>query len=91
MLGYFKEHIQFPYCKEFSISAQLILQISKDLEIDPMHIATFDWDGRTAERYRQTIREYLGYRVSNIQDIELAINYLVDKCNTSLPPRFSNN
>ena len=56
-----------------------------------MHIATFDWDGRTAERYRQTIREYLGYRVSNIQDIELAINYLVDKCNTSLPPRFSNN
>ena len=78
MLGYFKEHIQFPYGKEFSISAQLILQISKDLEIDPMHIATFDWDGRTAERYRQTIREYLGYRIANIQDIELAINYLVD-------------
>jgi hypothetical protein len=41
MLGYFKEHIQFPYGKEFSISAQLILQISKDLEIDPMHIATW--------------------------------------------------
>jgi len=78
MLGYFKEHIQFPYGKEFSISAQLILQISKDLEIEPMHIATFDWDGRTAERYRQTIREYLGYRVANIQDIALAINYLVD-------------
>jgi len=78
MLGYFKEYIQFPYGKEFSIYAQLILQISKDLEIDPMHIAAFDWDGRTAERYRQTIREYLGYRVANIQDIELAVSYLVD-------------
>jgi len=50
MLGCFREHMQFPYSKEFGISAQLILQISKYLEVDPMHIATFDWDGRTAER-----------------------------------------
>jgi TnpA family transposase len=78
MLVYFKEHLIFPSNKTNTISTQLILQVANCLDIDPMHVISFDWDTRTGERYRQDIRRYLGYRVANAEDIELAISYLVE-------------
>jgi hypothetical protein len=57
---------------------QLLLQVAKHLDIDQTQIISFDWDTRTGERYRQDIRQYLGYRVANVKDIGLIINYLVD-------------
>ena len=77
MLVYFKECVQFP-SKANPISTQLLLQVAKYLDIDPINIMSFDWSVRTGERYRQDIRQYLGYRISNAKDIELAIGYLVD-------------
>jgi TnpA family transposase len=79
MLAYFREHIQFPTNNGNSISTQLILQVSTDLGVDPMNFVSFEWNMRTGERYRQDIRQYLGYRVAKAEDIALVENYLVDK------------
>lgn len=76
MLVYFKEYLQFP-SKATPISIQLFLQVDKYIDIDPIDIVSFDWSVRTEERYRQDIRQYLGYRIANAKDIELAIGYLV--------------
>lgn len=78
MLVYFKKYIQFPSNKANTVSMQLLLQVAKHLDIDQTQIISFDWDTRTGERYRQDIRQYLGYHVANVKDIGLIINYLVD-------------
>jgi hypothetical protein len=78
MLVHFKKYVQFPSNKANTISTQLLLQVAKHLDIDPIHVMSFDWNARTGERYRQEIRQYLGYRVTNTEDIALTINYLVD-------------
>jgi len=78
MLVYFKEYVQFPSNKANPISMQLLLQVAKHLDIEQIDIIAFDWSVRTGERYRQDIRQYLGYRIANAKDIELTINYLVD-------------
>lgn len=75
MLVNFKQHSKFPNGKE--ISAQLILQVAKDLDIAPIQISTFDWLGRTAKKYRQYIRGYLGYRISTMEDSTNIIDYLI--------------
>ena len=78
MLVHFKKYVQFPSNKANTISTQLLLQVAKNLDIDPIHVMSFDWNARTGERYRQEIRQYLGYRATNTEDIALTINYLVD-------------
>lgn len=78
MLSFFKKYTLFPLAGEVTVSSQLILQVAKDLGIDPIFIVRFDWSGRNVKQYRQDIRRYLGYRVANAQDTELTINYLVD-------------
>jgi hypothetical protein len=53
--------------------------------IDSISIINFNWIGYNAKKYRQAIREYLGYRVSNTTDSTNIINYLVDKIIVSNP------
>jgi hypothetical protein len=59
MLVHFKKYVQFPSNKANTISTQLLLQVAKHLDIDPIHVMSFDWNARTGERYRQEIRQYL--------------------------------
>ena len=54
------------------------MQVARDLNVDPIYIATFDWSGRNAKEYRQDIRQYLGYRVASAEDIRLVIDYLIN-------------
>lgn len=86
MLVHFKKYVQFPSNKANTISTQLLLQVAKHLDIDPIHVMSFDWNARTGERYRQEIRRYLGYRATNTEDIALTINYLDYR---ALTPLFS--
>ena len=78
MLSFFKIYNQFPSDNGSVVSSQLILQVVKDLDIDPVFINAFDWTGRNAKEYRQDIRRYLGYRVANDKDNALIINHLAD-------------
>jgi len=78
MISYFQTYLTFPSTDNPNISVQLTTQIAKELDIELIYIETFNWSGRNAKRYRQEIREYLGYRVANTQDAELIASHLVD-------------
>jgi hypothetical protein len=77
MLGYFKTHMKFPASNAVTVSQKLILQISSELNIDLIDIVDFDWRGRLAKRFRQQIRNYLGYRESTDNDSKQFIEYLM--------------
>jgi TnpA family transposase len=75
MLAYFKNHTKFPTKNNLPINS--IIEISNNLNIETIHSDDFKWDNRTAERYRQEIRDYLGYRIVNNEDVELIIDFLI--------------
>ena len=79
MLSYFKARSQFPSSKQNIISTQLVLEVSQQLAIDPMHVILLELHSRTSERYRQDIRKYLGYRISTLDDNTHIINHLIDR------------
>ncbi len=71
MLCYFRQHLQFPShkYKANNLPMPLLNYVAKHLDIDIAHIDFFDWNTRSTERYRQNIREYLGYRIAETEDI----------------------
>ena len=56
---------------------RLILQMSAELDIAPREIKDFKWEGRTAKRFRQEIRNYFGYREATDNDSKQFIEYLM--------------
>jgi len=77
ILGYFKIYVNFP-SSEKELSRELIIQISCELNISAIHIESFDWNGRTSKRFRQQIRDYLGYREPKDDDSKQFTSYLID-------------
>lgn len=75
MLSYFRIYIKFPEDKP--IPLKLISEVALELDIDPSIISDFDWRSRTCERYRQEIRNYLGYRTGNNDDIKAFTEHLI--------------
>ena len=85
MLVHFRQYLQFPSNKaKTNTITQLLIQVAKQLDIDPIYTISFDWNTRSGERYRQDIRQYLGYRVAEAEDLSLVIHHLVD----NLLPRY---
>lgn len=78
MLIYFRSHIKFPAAEEKPISLKLISAIASELDIEESILSKFNWSGRTAERYHQDIRKYLGYRQANNNDVLIFTEYLTN-------------
>ena len=76
MLSYFKIHAKFP--SRDNLPCKMLFDIASDLDISSAHIDEFSWNSRTAERYYKEIRKYFGYRVSNSEDIESLMTYLIN-------------
>ena len=55
MSSFFKRYTQFLLAMQVAILSELILQVSKNLDIDPLFITTFDRLGRNAKKYRKLI------------------------------------
>jgi len=77
MLGYFKTYVKFPAINKNEISQKLISQISFELNISIVEIAGFEWGERLTKRFRQQIRNYLGYREATNNDSNQFIEYLI--------------
>ena len=73
MLAYFNVYIKFPSIEERPLSLKLISQIAKELDLKPLDFSKFEWNGRTAERYRKEIREHLGYHEAKDADAKLIV------------------
>jgi TnpA family transposase len=68
LLKYFQLESRYP--KHFKFVDPLMLNtIANQLNILPSMINRFDWEGRSTERFRQEIREFLGCRKVTINDI----------------------
>lgn len=87
MLSYFRSYIQFPSPEEQPVSLRLISAIAEDLDIEASVLSQFNWGGRTAERYHQDIRKYLGYRQANNNDVLIFTTYLIN----SILPNYPSN
>ncbi|MCP4408693.1 MAG: Tn3 family transposase [Gammaproteobacteria bacterium] len=76
-LKYFQEHSRFPeYPSDLPPNA--IDWVADQLQISSELLARFDWQGRTAMRYRSQIRAWLGFRSSSLADQDRLRNWLIE-------------
>lgn len=69
LLKYFQLESHYP--KHIKYVAPMMLNcIANQLNVSPSCINTFDWEGRSTERFRQEIRNLLGYKKASLQDID---------------------
>lgn len=68
LLKYFQLESRYPKHIKF-IDPLMLNTISNQLNISPSMINQFDWEGRSTKRFRQEVRELLGYRKVTGNDI----------------------
>ncbi|GAB4393227.1 MAG: hypothetical protein Tsb005_10600 [Gammaproteobacteria bacterium] len=68
LLKYFQFENHYPRHVKY-IDPLMLNCIANQLNIDASIIENYDWEGRSTERYRQEIRELLGYRKPQASDI----------------------
>ena len=75
MLKFFKLENRFPVNND-PISPALIQLVANQLNVNSQLPDTTNWVNRTSERFRQEIRDFLGYRKATISDSEILIIWL---------------
>ena len=75
LLKYFQFENHYPRHIKF-IDPLMLNTIANQLNIAPSIISHFDWEGRSTERFRKEIREYLGYREPTQDDISSLKSWL---------------
>ena len=68
LLKYFQLENHYPKHIKF-IDPLMLNTIANQLNISALTINQFDWEGRSTKRFRQEIRELLGYRKATLSDI----------------------
>ena len=68
LLKYFQLESRYPKHIKF-IDPLMVNTIANQLNISPSMISQFGWEGRSTERFRQEIREFLGCRQVTSNDI----------------------
>ncbi|MEO8963234.1 MAG: DUF4158 domain-containing protein [Gammaproteobacteria bacterium] len=76
MLKFFRIENRFPDNGD-SITPEIIQLVSNQLETNAKLAENIDWENRTSERFRQEIRDFLGYRKAVITDSEKLIAWLI--------------
>ena len=69
LLKYFQLENHYPKHIKF-IDPLMLNTIANQLNISSTIINNFDWEGRSTERFRREIREFLGYREATQSDIQ---------------------
>ena len=53
--------------------------VASQVKVPASDLGLFDWEGRTAERARKTVRTFLGFRECSVADAEKLIRWLADE------------
>lgn len=77
MLKFFRLENRFPANSDL-VSPDLIQFISTQLSINSKMVENVDWENRTSQRFRQEIRDFLGYRKASIEDSEKLSAWLIE-------------
>jgi len=78
MLAHFKIFVKFPSIDDKPLPMHLLTQTVEMLGFELLSSFSFDWSSRTAKRYRNEIREYLGFREVTENDAHVFITYLIE-------------
>lgn len=78
LLKFFQIEARFPRSKQ-EVSKLVVSYIAKLLGVSPRLFKQYEWVGRTFERHRASIREFLGFREFTVQDGEELTAWLCEK------------
>jgi hypothetical protein len=53
--------------------------VASQVKVPASDLGLFDWEGRTAERARKTVRTFLGFRECSVADAEKLTRWLADE------------
>lgn len=76
LLKWFQYAGRFPHRKQETPSA-VVQFMARQLEVSPDVLHEFPWKGRSIERQRARIRQYLGVREATVEDAEELTKWLV--------------
>lgn len=87
MLKFFQLENKYPNSTQ-SIPAEMISTLVHQLHTSEESINYFEWNGRSSERFRHEIREFLGFRKAVVADSESLMQWLI-QCHLPDVPTFS--
>ena len=58
---------------------EAVAWVASQVKVPASDIGLFDWEGRTAERTRKTVRTFLGFRECSVADAEKLTTWLADE------------
>ena len=77
MLKWFQYEGQFPKRKQ-DIPPSIVGFLAHQLSVEPETFKSYSLQGRTVERHRAQIRQYLGFRETTVEDAEILTKWLVE-------------
>ena len=78
LLKFFQYEARFPRSKQ-EVPKLVVSYVAKLLGVSPRLFKKYEWVGRTFERLRASIREFLGFREFTVQDGEELTAWLCEK------------
>lgn len=84
MLQYYKIRLSFPTQYDDLVS-YLSTALAKEINTEPCYFHEFESNHRTAKRFRQLIREHLGYREATNSDGDAFIDWLENDLLPKMP------
>lgn len=76
MIKFFQLEGRYPTYEDV-IPSVLIICLATQLNTQPERLEQFDWKAITAKRFRNEIRELLGYRKATVADSKKLIDWLI--------------
>ena len=84
MLKVFQIQGYYPTNKDV-VSPMLITVLAHQLDSDISYVENFNWESRSAKRFRKDIRDITGYRQSSEQDGKRLIAWLIENVSPESP------
>lgn len=76
-LKFYIAHGRFPTGRA-ELPDEAVSFVARQVKIPAGDIGLFDWEGRTAERVRKTVRDFLGFRECSVTDAGKVTEWLAD-------------
>lgn len=77
LLKWFQYEGRFPRQK-YEVPGTAVEFLARQLEVTPEAFEWYEWQGRTIERHRAQIRQFLGFREATVQDGQALVTWLIE-------------
>lgn len=84
MLKFFQIEGRYPN-QEDLLSPLMVSSLVEQLDLPAIEFSEVHWQGRSTERFRQEIRQFLGYQPSTVVDSKKLISWLIENVMPNAP------